>query len=695
MPSSRPLVVFLAAALAGPLFVPLAAPLQAQQGRAAGPGRPAASPLSATLAGWQQLDAPTAHESGALAALAGALPGWQRDAVGSLIARRGSGTPRRVLACAVDRPAFAVTQVTEQGYLRVHRIGGGGHPLFDQHHEAQQVVIHTARGLVPGVFGVANGHFAAQHRGDTAVVSADDLWLDVGASSRAEVAALGIRLLDPVDRRVPAWLMEGGVAGQGIGSRAGCAALVAAAAGTVVQGETIFLMTAQSVFGWPTLGASLARLGRVDAVTVVGGPRVDATVAGIAKVDSVRRIDPTVRYGGTLVELLTEADARALLARVASVAAVDAASLPGAWVAAPAPTQRLAPRPADAHDATAAGLKALADLPGVSGDEWRVREAVRAALPSWARDATTVDDAGNLMVAAGPERDTLVVMAHLDEVGWEVTAIARDGEVTLRGLGGVVVSAWEGQPAMLAPAAPAAGSAATADAMGGFITGVFVPRARATAKRPDRMTAWFGMDSATLVARGGRVGARVTSYKDAIRLGPTRFTGRAMDDRAGSLALLRAVQGLDPTQLKRRVLFVWSTEEEVGLLGAAALATRVGVNVQRIHSIDTFVSSDTPLESPHFAFAPLGRGPVLRGGESNGMWPPAIRAEVEAVARAAGIPLQVGLTQGGTDGTAFVFYGAPNLPLSWPGRYSHSPGEVLDLRDLEQLSRLIRTLVLR
>lgn len=48
-----------------------------------------------------------------------------------------------------------------------------------------------------------------------------------------------------------------------------------------------------------------------------------------------------------------------------------------------------------------------------------------------------------------------------------------------------------------------------------------------------------------------------------------------------------------------------------------------------------------------------------------------------------------GLTQGGTDGTTFTFWGASNQGLSWPGRYSHSPGEVLDLRDLDALTRLI------
>jgi putative aminopeptidase FrvX len=73
--------------------------------------------------------------------------------------------------------------------------------------------------------------------------------------------------------------------------------------------------------------------------------------------------------------------------------------------------------------------------------------------------------------------------------------------------------------------------------------------------------------------------------------------------------------------------------------------------------------------------------------------PPAARAEIERIARAAGIPLQIGRTQGGTDGTAFTDWGAPNVPLSRTGRYSHSPAEVLDQRDVERLGRLIAAIV--
>jgi putative aminopeptidase FrvX len=182
---------------------------------------------------------------------------------------------------------------------------------------------------------------------------------------------------------------------------------------------------------------------------------------------------------------------------------------------------------------------------------------------------------------------------------------------------------------------------------------------------------------------------QVTSYKEGLRLGRTRFTARSLDDRAGTTALVRAINRIDPDKLPGTVIFAWSVHEEGGLRGAAAIARRLGRDATRIYSIDTFVTSDTPLESPHFAYAPLGKGPVLRAIESSSVSPDGERSRVQRAAAAAGIALQLGLTQGGTDGTTFTFWGAPNQPLSWPGRYSHSPGEVLDLRDLEMLTRLI------
>src|SRR5687767_1858755 len=284
----------------------------------------------------------------------------------------------------------------------------------------------------------------------------------------------------------------------------------------------------------------------------------------------------------------------------------------------------------------------------------------------------------------GPDRDTAVFIAHMDEVGWTVRSIGANGLVALAGQGGVIPSAWEGQPALL-----------DFDPRPGLerpqpLRGVFVTRDSVTHKQPRTMTAWFGMDSAQLVARGVRPGLGVSAYKRATRIGAARFTGRAMDDRVGSAALILAARAIDPARLDHKVLFVWSVREEGGLVGARAFARPNGASVKRVYAIDTFVSSDTPLESPHFAFAPLGKGPVLRGLDDGIISSRAERVRVLDVARAAGIPLQVGTTHGSTDATAVVPFGAPGMGLSWPGRYSHSPAEVMELTDLLHLARLIR-----
>ena len=680
-PLVRPTLVLLSAVVSAPLVAqtPPQAPDDAR-----------------VLASWIALDTPPGDER-LTDALRVAAAGWTPDAQGNLIRRVGQGRPRRVIACGVDHPGFVVSGITDDGYLRLHRAATGAvHPLWDQSHQAQQVEIRTARGLVPGVVGVPNGHFARQHRADTAVVGVDQLWVDVGARSRAEVAALGVALIDPVRRDVPAWPYAGHVAGADASGRTGCAAVVAvgSAAPAPASGETIFVVSTLRSFGWMGLAGAIARLGPVDAVTVAapaapGARGTDAVMrrrgAGPAALgtvlrDSVVTLAVRARWPGTLVESVQLDDAASLRRAVAEAAGVDPAR--AAWRladAAPAVAVRR-----DSLSALAATLQQLSDLPGVPGHEFRVRDAIRALLPEWARRRAVVDADGNLTVSVGPARDTTVVVAHMDEVSYTVSGIRGDGSVTLETRGGVIPSAWEGQPALLHFDPDASGGVAPS------LPGVFVPRDTAGGRTPRAVPAWFGLDSAALVARGVRVGQGVTAYKRAERLAGTRFTGRALDDRAGSTALVEALRGMDTTRLDHTVLFAWSTAEEGGLVGARALARRLAGTVRRVYAVDTFVSSDTPLELPTFAYAPLGQGPVLRALDDGTISSRAERDRVHRAARAAGVPLQVGTTHGSTDATAFAQWGATGAGLSWPGRFSHSPAEVLDLRDLGALARLIR-----
>ena len=106
------------------------------------------------IASWIAFDAPVGLEMRSTPSLIPTLNAftggtWKADAAGNLVLRKGSGSPKRVVACGIDRAGFAVTQITTDGLLRVHRVGNVAHPLWDQAHEGQQLEILTDRGLLP------------------------------------------------------------------------------------------------------------------------------------------------------------------------------------------------------------------------------------------------------------------------------------------------------------------------------------------------------------------------------------------------------------------------------------------------------------------------------------------------------------------------------------------------------------------
>ena len=649
--------------------------------------------VSEKLASWIELPAPPGREHHATDAILQSMPEWKRDALGNLMLRKGSGSPRRVVACALDVPALAITEITDEGYLRLREIGAGRlHPLWVQFHEGQQIRVLTRSGPVPGVVIVKSTHLQRGRASNMPVTTLDDLWVDVGATSKAEVRHLGVEMLDPIVPHSRSGSTGRFVFGPFAGVRVGCAAVASAATRQVTSGETIFLLTTLRSFGHDGLEAALRTIGRVDEVTLVdqvvdapgnSGAVVQQKVEKPAYLPastgltSITMLAPRVRFAGSFVESVQVSDAEDLLTAVEKAAAVQgSAGRASRFLSVTIRSTNAALRQ-DAHSATADLLKTLAEIPSVSGHEQQVREAIKNALPAWARSLARTDDEGNLILEVGPDRDPLMFIAHQDEVGFEVTNIAADGTVSLRTRGGLFPSLWEGHAARL-----------HFDTGTTLLEGVFVPRETASSKQPEALTAWFGYNGDELKQRVTN-GLSVTGFKHATRLGATRFTARALDDRAGSTALVLAVRKITPATLKRKVIFAWSVREETGLEGAMALARHYGSSVKRVYSVDTFVSSDSPVETTRFAHAPLGKGAVIRGLDNSSIAPLAEMDRILNIARTQNIPLQVGATNGGTDGSDFVRYGVLHVGLSWPGRYSHSPVEVLDLRDLQALERLI------
>lgn len=635
----------------------------------------------------------------------------------------GSGDPQRLVICPLGEPGFAVTGIQPDGYLRL--FSTSGYPvgaLWEQAHEGNVVMIGGSYGLVSGAVTLRSAHLiqGADGPGDAKPFRISEAYVDVGAESAAEVAELGIRLLDPVSLiRRPVRLQGDLISGPSARAKGAC--IAALEAGRFLsshsgQGRTLFVWSINdfvngaplsfffrqygsfseviylsSLFGWsagddgpqpqplPASGTGLLGLGQLPA----GIPTREAAHPPL---DQLARIPSpeTTRFGalglpalypGTPVETISVQEVRQL----ADALITFGGGKPGSRPAPPAlpPPPALAPS-ASGHEEVAALVGSLIAIPGVSGAEGLVREEIRKRMPAWAKPE--IDAKGNLLVTFGQGDEHVLFVAHMDEVGFRVTEILPDGRLKLETRGGLLSYVWEAQ-------------AAQVHGERGQVPAVFEPREDwRTAERqslPGPLTIYLGVTSASEAeALGVRVGSTVTMPKHMFRLGRHRGVGRGFDDRNGCTALLLALQRIDPAKLARKVTFAWVVEEEVGLVGSRDLAQRM-TDLTRVHPVDTFVSADTPRESRQYAYAPLGQGAVLRTMDNATLLPRELIDRYLALAGRAGIPVQYGFTGGASDGVAFLPNGVEMIPFSWPGRSSHSPVEISDFRDVESLVRLV------
>jgi putative aminopeptidase len=358
--------------------------------------------------------------------------------------------------------------------------------------------------------------------------------------------------------------------------------------------------------------------------------------------------------------------------------------------ATPAPDEKYSSAPS-----TVAILSNLVRAYGASTHEDDVRERVKALLPKWAHPET--DDAGNLVLpltgtTGASASPGILVVAHMDEIGYKVKSISNDGRLEVEELGSGLQNFFQGHPALVHTSA------------GDVNAVVELPENwdKSTFKWPEE-----GSESPIRVDAGARtpaeaaklgikIGDTITIPKAYRPLIGTRANGRSFDDRVGCTALIAAVWSLggpDSPALKgRNITFVWSTGEEQGLVGAAKLAQRLAETHQvpdYVFAVDTFVSSDSPLESKRYADAEIGKGFVVRAVDSSNIVPPSALEKIQKLARVTQIPIQYGVTSGGNDGSAFVRYGSLDVALGWPLRYSHSPAEVIDTRDVDSLAHII------
>lgn len=339
-------------------------------------------------------------------------------------------------------------------------------------------------------------------------------------------------------------------------------------------------------------------------------------------------------------------------------------------------------------------LKALCLLPGLSGHEEPVAAWLRERLGALGL-RTRTDRLGNLIATleGDPALPSVMVFAHMDQLGFFVRKVETDGLIRVERMGGVAEKAMLAQHVLLCPPGrePVPGivmvKAHHATPPGEKYTVPTAPEIRIDTGHGSR---------AAVEAAGIRIGTPVVYRPQVVELAGDRIAGTSVDDRAGCAVLLALAGRLKDRAQGPTVHLVWSVQEEFNLRGAVVAAQALAPDIAI--QLDLMLATDTPDMADRGEMV-MGGGPGMSlysfhgRGTLNGVIPhPALVRLVEEAAEAEGLPLQRSAQVGVLTDLSYVQTlgaGVASIDLGFPMRHSHTAVECCDLRDLEGLTRLL------
>ena len=314
-------------------------------------------------------------------------------------------------------------------------------------------------------------------------------------------------------------------------------------------------------------------------------------------------------------------------------------------------------------------LGLLSSTNGIGGYEDDVRDKIAEKIDKRGYQHTT-DSMGNLTVRVRGGDEKVMVVAHMDEVGFIAKHIDDDGFVWFERVGHIEDSLLEGAPLV------------TSNGLRGTI-GSYPPHIRG--KMEKKIFADFGFESKTdALDSGVRVGTPIYFDTKFSRRGDTLF-GKGFDDRAGCATLLSLLTDLEP---RCDLYLCFSVQEELGARGAKALGDRIKPDITI--AVEGTSAGDTPGISKIDVPASMGQGPCITIMDRSIVANRKVVELLEGLANEEGIEYQIKKpSYGSTD--AGVIIGSKSTVVSVPCRYIHSPMAIAKRGDLDGAVALVKS----
>lgn len=325
-------------------------------------------------------------------------------------------------------------------------------------------------------------------------------------------------------------------------------------------------------------------------------------------------------------------------------------------------------------------LKRLCETPGVPGHEERVRALIAEEIKDLFDEVRT-DAMGSLLcVRHADKKDAprVMLLCHMDEIGFLVSHVSKDGFISLNPVGGFDARNLFSRRVLVCTDK---GDLKGVMNAGGKPVHISTPEERKKVPAVTDFVIDIGMGDKT--AGMVKVGDYVVMDEPFLELGD-KLVSKALDNRVACWLGIEAIRALGKKSRGAEIHVAFTCQEEVGLRGArtAAYAVRPDIGI----GIDVTLACDTPGVPDKDMTTRQGDGFGLHVRDSSFIADKALVAEVEALAKKKKIPYQrTMLAAGGQDGAAAqqAAAGARAVGIVVGTRYIHTVTEMLDKRDLK------------
>ena len=330
-------------------------------------------------------------------------------------------------------------------------------------------------------------------------------------------------------------------------------------------------------------------------------------------------------------------------------------------------------------------LKDLCRLPGVSGDEDRVRDFIRAKAAPYA-SAIRTDALGNLIVFKKGRKTTgnkLLLAAHMDEVGVIVTRITDEGFLKFDFVGGVDRRVAIGKPVLI-------GDKQVPGVIGLKAIHLVGQEEMKKVPKTDALYIDIGAKDRETAEKLVALGDYGSFIGEPEAFGQSFLKSKAIDDRVGCAVLVKLLE----EDLPMDCTFVFTVQEEVGTRGAFGSAFSVTPEIALV--LEGTTAADNPALDESLQVCWPGKGPVLSWMDGGSIYDRGLFELLRDLADRNGLPWQMKhYLAGGTDASAIqrTKSGVRVAGISAAVRYLHAPSSVANISDMEHMLTLARLFV--